>query len=287
MCIMTNEELKKVQRAQLELAKIVKRICDENNINYFMIAGTLLGAVRHKGFIPWDDDLDVGMLRKDYEKFISICKDYLSPQVILQTWDNEKEYPLPFAKLRWKDTLYVERNSRNINMNKGIYIDIFVFDNVPEKKFDRIKQKYMSLYYFKVLFAKCGGTPWSEKQKFKKLCYGFIKIWSKLFTYDFLHKHMTKCMTKYNNTPSDKIVAIGGAYGYDRETIQRKWIEEVHDVDFEESTLSAPVLYDEYLSYFYGDYMTPPPENKRGNRHLIVELNFGSLNDINIDEVVK
>lgn len=274
---MTNQELRKVQLAQLELAKIVKRICDENNIKYFMIAGTLLGAVRHKGFIPWDDDLDIGMMREDYEKFINVCGDYLGSEVILQTWDIEEEYPLPFAKLRWKDTLYVERNSQNVNINKGIYIDIFIFDNVPENKFSRLKQKYLSLYYFKLLLAKSGCTPWSEKQKFKKLCYGMINIWTKLYSYDFLHRHMNSCMTKYNTIPSDKVVAFGGEY--DQETIEKRWLEDIRDIQFEDITLSAPTLYEEYLSYFYGDYMTPPPENKRGNRHMIVELNFCKLND--------
>ena len=90
--------LRNVQLIQLEIAKEVKRICEQNNISYFMDGGTLLGAVRHKGFIPWDDDLDFGFTRDNYEKFIATAKKNLSSEFFLQTWDSDREYGYAFCK---------------------------------------------------------------------------------------------------------------------------------------------------------------------------------------------
>lgn len=99
---MDNEILRKVQLAQLDMAKEVKRICNKYNINYFMDSGTLLGAVRHRGFIPWDDDLDFGMLREDYEKFLKIATTELDSKFFLQTWKNDDGFPYGFSKIRKK-----------------------------------------------------------------------------------------------------------------------------------------------------------------------------------------
>ena len=117
--------LRNVQLVQLEIAKEVKRICEQNNISYFMDGGTLLGAVRHKGFIPWDDDLDFGFTRDNYEKFIATAKKNLSSEFFLQTWDSDREYGYAFAKIRKKGTIYQERIAQDSNANCGIFIKAF------------------------------------------------------------------------------------------------------------------------------------------------------------------
>ena len=129
---MNNEDLRKVQLVQLEIAKEVKRVCDDNNIKYFLTAGTLLGAVRHRGFIPWDDDLDIGMLRKDYDEFCKIAPKHLNSKYCFQTWDTPL-YPFPFGKVRKNGTIFIESKA-NTSMDVGIYVDILVYNDASEEE---------------------------------------------------------------------------------------------------------------------------------------------------------
>lgn len=124
------------QKIMLEILKIVHKICTEHNITYFLDGGTLLGAIRHGGFIPWDDDADISMPRKDYEKFLHIAPNYLPEDLILQTSETEPEFDMPIAKIRKKGTLLLEFNETGKeNYNHGIFIDIFPFDYYKYKWF--------------------------------------------------------------------------------------------------------------------------------------------------------
>lgn len=136
---MDNETLRKLQLVELEIANEIKRVCVENNIKYFLESGTLLGAVRHGGFIPWDDDMDIGMMREEYEKFLKIAPEKLSSEFILQTWKNEKDYSLTFAKVRKSDTIFLEYEFKDSSMHNGIWVDIFPYDSVPEKNITKSK----------------------------------------------------------------------------------------------------------------------------------------------------
>jgi lipopolysaccharide cholinephosphotransferase len=129
--------LQQVHKIQLEMALEVKRICEKHKIKYSIVAGTLLGAVRHNGFIPWDDDLDIAMLRDNYIKFIDICKDELNDSYFLQTWDTDPGFALPIAKLRKNSTKFVEKDFMEANIHCGIYIDILPFDSVPSENISK------------------------------------------------------------------------------------------------------------------------------------------------------
>lgn len=122
--------LRRQQLVMLEIVKELDRICRKHGIPYFLYGGTLLGAIRHNGFIPWDDDLDVGMLRKDYLKLIKILPDELPEHIVLQTNDTDKNYFYFFAKLRDKRSFLDEGNYDRVFKERGIYIDIFPFDFV-------------------------------------------------------------------------------------------------------------------------------------------------------------
>lgn len=268
------ETLKKIHEIQLEMALEVKRICRKNNINYSLIAGTLLGAVRHKGFIPWDDDLDIGMLREDYNKFVVACKTDLSNKYFLQTWDTDTGFPLPIAKIRKIGTRYVEKNSSSSSHHNGIFIDIFPFDNVPNSNFNRWIQDLRTYVLKRMLIVKNQYIVWDNNEKAKRIIYNILKLYAGFYSQDQIKKNLYSIMTMYNFKQTEKIITFGGAYGYKKESINNEWFNNLQEINFEGNKFSAPVNPEVYLSYFYGDFMTLPPEDKRYNRHKIIHISF-------------
>ena len=122
-------ELKKLE---LEIAKEVKKICDENNIDYFIIGGTLLGAVRHKGFIPWDDDMDIGMTWNNYQRFLKLAPEKMDDRFFIQTCQTDLNYHNIFAKVRLRNTHMIEKVTENIEICDGIFVDIFPYISIKE-----------------------------------------------------------------------------------------------------------------------------------------------------------
>lgn len=270
--------LPKLHNCQLIIAREIKRLCDKHNIKYFIIAGTLLGAIRHGGFIPWDDDMDVGMLREDYEKFIKVAKTDLGGDFFLQTSETDKNYGLPFAKILLNDTVLVEASAGS-DAKKGIFVDVFPFDVAPENEADRENHNKKTYIYKRLLLAKLNYNVCVKNDYVKRAVYFILKIMSSFYSHDKLVQKLEGEITRYNNSKTEDIVNIGGAYGYKKETIKADWVRDTVEIPFEDMTLSAPVDYIKYLETFYGDYMTPPPEDKRYNRHSVTELDFGKYAD--------
>jgi len=269
---MNDNTLRKVQLLQLDMAYFVKKICEENNIEYFLIAGTLLGSVRHKGFIPWDDDLDIGMLRKDYEKFIKIFNGFSGDKYHLQTWNTEKNYALPTAKIRLNNTKYIEQNSYNVNIHHGVYIDILPFDNVPDSSIHRKIHNIKTYILKRLLLSKFNYELWENNDNLKKFFYSIIKLITKFISSKTLKKSLYKEMTKYNNLITSKVVTFGGSYGYKKESILKSFFEESRNFIFEEKNFKSFYNYEKYLLHLYGDFNVLPPEDKRYNRHKIIKI---------------
>ncbi|MBR5246145.1 MAG: LicD family protein [Clostridia bacterium] len=270
--------LPKLHNCQLIIAREIKRLCDKHNIKYFIIAGTLLGAVRHGGFIPWDDDMDIGMLREDYEKFLEIAKSELGEDFFLQTPETDKNYGLPFAKILLNGTILVEATAGS-DAKKGIFIDVFPFDVAPENEADRENHNKQTYFYKRLLLAKLNYNVCAKNDYVKRAVYFALKVMATFYFHDKLVKKLESEITKYNDKKTEDIVNIGGAYGYKKETIKADWVRDTVEIPFEDMTISAPVDYIKYLETFYGDYMTPPPEDKRYNRHSVTELDFGKYAD--------
>ena len=124
-------DIEKLKGIELQLLDAFVSACEQLNIDYYILAGTLIGAVRHKGFIPWDDDIDIGMFRKDYDIFLEEGQKLLPKDVFLQTFITDKEYPTYFAKLRKSNTTFIEKSVSKLKMNHGVYLDIFPLDYFP------------------------------------------------------------------------------------------------------------------------------------------------------------
>ncbi len=269
-----------LHRCQLLIAEEIKRLCEKHRIPYFIIAGTLLGAVRHGGFIPWDDDMDIGMLRPDYERFLEVAGAELSEKFFLQTAETDRGYGLPIAKVLLRGTVLTENATAGNSAQKGIFVDVFPFDVRPEDEKKAASHDKKTYFWRRVLLAKCGYAIATPGQWLKKAVYCGLRVLACFYSKKTLCARLNREITRYNGERSDRIVNIGGAYGYEKETICRKWVDETRGLPFEETSLAAPAGYIAYLESFYGDYMTPPPENKRYNRHGVVELDFGEYRDI-------
>ncbi len=264
-------ELRKLQLCQLDIALDIKKICEKHSIDYFMIGGTLLGAVRHQGFIPWDDDLDIGMLRKDYERFLVVCKSELPAHLFLQTWDTDEEYGYSFAKVMLKGTVFREV-AKGLSKSKSmIFVDIFPYDNMPE---NMIVQKVMFLtedIAKKILLTKLGYEI--RKQSKHAIYHTILAVMAKLFSVNFLKRVIISSQMFANKSQTKRVINFSGAYR-DREWLDSRLVV-TEDMQFEGYTLKAPQGWRQLLTNMYGDYMQLPPVEKRGNRHLAMDIDIG------------
>lgn len=272
--IIVDEMLAKLHQVQLNMAIEIDRVCKKNKINYFIIAGTLLGAVRHQGFIPWDDDIDIGMLRNDYEKFVNLPKEEFNEEYYLQSWDNDSGFGWPFAKIRKNNTTFIEGNAANTNTHNGIFIDIFPFDNVPPNNLQKKTHNFTTLLLKKIFLIKQGYTIWDDSDKVKKYVHLFLKSVTKPISSNTIKRNLYTTMTKYNLEKVNEVVTFGGSYGYTKETIKLDWVKNTKSISFDGYQFSCPNNIEAYLTHMYGDYMTPPPENKRYNKHNITTIKF-------------
>lgn len=260
---MTENHTKVLQKIELEMLLEVDRICKKFNIRYFLIAGTLLGAIRHKGFIPWDDDIDIVMPLKDYIRFCKVVEKELCNEYFFQNFKTDT-IALWFAKIRKNNTTAIQINHKNRKHHQGIWIDIFPLIGVKNDEQWLVKINKKAKQTKKVLTKKIGLMEDTEgrivyKIANKLISYKICKIvfW-KLFKY--LFKDPEKYTYCYYLWASSKIKA----------RFPTEIFSETCDVEFEGHMFPAPKEWDKYLTIEYGDYMTPPPPEKRnGGSHTI------------------
>ncbi len=266
--------MNKAQKHQLEMALEVDRICKKYNLKYNIDGGTLLGAIRHKGFIPWDDDLDIDMPRSDYEKFCEVAQKELGDKYFLQTWNTEPNYAMTFAKIRENNTIYLENVAKNVDVHQGIWIDIFPHDVITDNVFlQKILVKKAVLYRLLLQIKK--GYIIETPSFSKRVILAFLKFLAIFTSAKSLKKKLQKMQFRYQNKNTNSLVDYSSVL-FNKMIYDKKVMNEYVPVSFEGKTLMGLKDYDTYLTYLYGDYMTPPPEGQRENRHGIIQVDFNT-----------
>ena len=260
--------LDKLHLVELEILDEFVRICKKHKLEYFFMAGTMLGAIRHNGFIPWDDDIDVGMMRKDYDLFIKYAKEDLDKKYYLDCFETNKNNYLPFAKIRKNDTIFDEEDNHHLNNHKGIFLDIIPFENA--KKQDSIIQKIQAILVKNITDTMFYKT---KIRKLKKSRHPFLVAVLSLLPKTTLMKLQNKLMRLNKDDKSEYVVCLAGAYGYQKETCKRDVVVPSKPVKFEDRTYRGMNNPDTYLKRLYGDYMKLPPKEKRRN-HMPLKIEF-------------
>lgn len=268
--VYTKENLRKLQLVELDMLRELDRICRENDIQYIIDAGTLLGAVRHGGFIPWDDDVDIRMLRGDYDRFCEICKSQMSTNYFLQTYRTDPGYRWGYARILKKGTVYKRNGQHKMTAKNGIFIDVFPNDNLPDAFIPNRICTYLSWICRKILYSEVGAL---NKKKFSSWV-GFNIL--NLFPKEWGHKGMEYLSRKYSNAEATRVRCFGWGDDVETKGFLKKWNIETMDIQFEGLTVRAPKDIEGFLICSFGEaYMTLPPKEKRKPAHVADYIDFG------------
>ena len=246
--------LQEHQDALYSILEEFDRICRKLNIGYFLFAGTMLGAVRHRGFIPWDDDLDVVMLRPDYERFLKEAESVLDRGRFFLQKEFSNHWPMFFSKLRLNGTTCLEKyHPKDPEIHQGVYIDIFPCDNACDNAFLRKLQFYASkIVVAKSVYARGYETDSTAKKIVMQLC-------------RLLPGKPFRRLCRASNAGNSRYVHVflGGGSRYSKSVFERKWFANAVDMSFGNGKFLVPEDYDALLSQMYGEYMAIPPESDR------------------------
>lgn len=256
------EEKREIQLDGLDILLKLDGICRENGLTYYLTAGTLLGAVRHGGFIPWDDDIDVAMPRRDFDKLSRIAGKLLPEGYFYQDTATEKEYPFLFSKIRKAGPEVHEEILSGVNIRKGRYIDIFPLDKCPDSP--RTAGAFFKVIEFikmAMLVKTDSSIPCGYTRRIPKLAFSVAT-------------HMPRWMLRlarrsavglFGGLSSGKrLCTVAGTHGYPKETYESEWFVGEKEMLFEGRSFPVPMKTEALLQNMYGDYMTPPEESERG-----------------------
>jgi lipopolysaccharide cholinephosphotransferase len=258
--------LRRMQLIELEILQELARRCESASLRWFVIGGTLLGAARHGGFIPWDDDIDVGMPRPDYERFDVLCRRSPDTRFAWQSSGTDPAYPFLYGKLLLVGTRVEEAPLAGLPIRLGVSIDVFPLDGAPGSGPGR----WVHALAYKAAATALGArirragirryVAYPMRALPRSWAIGLVGLLARRFTYD----------------GSTYVVNAGGAWGYGRECQPRRRLEPPATLEFEGMRVPVPGRWHEYLAQIYGDYMRLPPPDERHPRHEVTVLSLGS-----------
>lgn len=266
--VLSSKEVKAIQAIELEALITIDAICRKHNIKYTLIGGSLLGAIRHNGFIHWDDVVDIAMLRGDLEKFKLICKTELPSKYFYQDMNSDPEYLYLFDKIRVNNTLFKESYLSEYNINHGIFIDIFPVDNVSDKKIES-KRQFNNFIFLRHIFMAKYLSVKARRGK-KKLVAKFIKFLVPNNVKRIRNKAFN-IMCKYDKEKTEKVRIFPSTYAK-KDIYCRNFFEKVEDHKFENHSFLISKYYEQMLINDYGNWRELPPKKQRVTRHDIVDF---------------
>jgi lipopolysaccharide cholinephosphotransferase len=259
------QTLRRVQLIEFEILRELARRCEEESLRWFVIGGTLLGAARHQGFIPWDDDIDVAMPRADYERFETLCRRSSDARFAWQSSSTDAAYPFVYGKLLRADTHVVESAVAHLPIRHAIYIDVFPLDGAPGSRIARRAHGIAYKAAATTLGARIRRTGVRRYVAYlfrvipRSWATGLIDLLARRFAFD----------------ASPYAVNAGGAWGHARECQPRDRFEPSAVLDFEGMPVPVPGQWRQYLTQLYGAYMELPPPEQRRPRHALHILSLG------------
>lgn len=254
--------MNELQKTVLEILIPAVEICDKLGLNYYLVCGSALGAAKYQGFIPWDDDMDIGLPRGDYERFLREAPTLLPEGIFLQNYRTDPAFPHVFSKLRNSNTTLIEYSMAHLDMNHGVYVDVFPLDGYPagnwERKLFGLKKKVYSWMQY------CAMAPGDDKK---------VEFRNKIFRLLGYHKRTAKTLAKmdalfagYPAETSD-IWCNHGNWQRDLEYAPRSQYGTGREMIFEGVIVRVPEDYDAYLTQKYGDWRSDPPLEKQASHH--------------------
>lgn len=266
------KNITELQDVILLIAKEVTNICEKNNIEYSIDGGSLLGAVRHKGFIPWDDDFDIVIPRDQYEKFLEIASKELPSDFFLQTDVNTKYYPFAFSKVLLNGTSIQEDFSKTAKVHHGVFVDIFPIDNLPSNKIVQKFRLFENSLLKNLIWVKCGYGKLTHSKTVKYNVYKFLGM---PFSIDYLKKRRRNVIDRCNQTNSDQCFIAD----YPTPFREKNWYKNYRRYDFNNTTFFGIADYEAYLKKMFGNYMELPPVEER--KVHSTEVDLGKFSNVN------
>jgi LPS biosynthesis protein len=265
--------IREVQMAAFDILKEVDRVCKKNNIAYFLEAGSALGAERYKGFIPCDDDIDIGMLRNDYDRFKKIVAHELKEGYIVQSMKPGKDYPYPYIQVAKDNTCFVRLEFKKARMHHGIHIDIAPFDNVPEEKKLREKQIKTIQKYTAIIRKKLLPQPYQSKNPLKCFIVNSPYYILKFVPLRLLIYKQQKEFVRYNNIETKYVGDLCTHYKKDL-FFNRKIFLPTQEGRFEDQYFPLPNNLEQYLTIMYDDYKSLSPRENGNIKYRMVDVSL-------------
>lgn len=274
-----------IQQVLLAYLLEVDRICKKHNIQWYLGGGTLLGAARHKGFIPWDDDVDIMMLREDYDKFLEVAPDELPDGMILQDPKKDKRYNYAYAKLRLTDTMFATDFSKNHKgMNNGFAFDIFCHDKTANSKLGQKLHSKLTLFWLAMVFNK-----WNHRRVYngKKVQSAISNFFKNIFPLRFSMRMLLFTLEMFKHKKRAKYLYDGMGKSVHKGGFDKTFLDNEIRVDFCGCKMPVPAKYKEYLTNHYGDFMELAPLSTRLMGHEITLTDLGKYAGFKISNISK